>query len=78
MLVMEVLVASQVIPIQFAVLMHALAESLQFVHRSVPGRSHSSLSAAASTGLSSALESEHLCGKIIVTTRTTTATARRT
>jgi len=77
MLMIEVLVLSQVIPDQFAVLMHAFAESLQFDHRSaVPGRSQRSLSAAASTGLSSASEIEHHCEKIIVKARTTTATAR--
>ena len=69
---MEVSVASQVIPVHFTMLMHALAESLQFVHMSVPGRSQSSLSAAASTGLSSASVSEHHCDIIIVTTRTIT------
>jgi len=76
MLMIEVLVLSQLIPDQFAVLMHAFDESLQFDHRSVPGRSQRSLSAAASTGLSSASESEHHADKIIVTARTTTATTR--
>ena len=67
-----VLLASQVIPDQLAVLMHAFAESLQFAHRSVPGRSQRSNSAAASTGLSCASESEHHCDIIIVTRMTTT------
>jgi len=74
MLMMAVLLASQVIPGQLAVLMHALAESLQFVHKSVPGRSQRSNSAAASTVLSCALESDHHWAIIIIKTTTTTAT----
>ena len=56
MLVIETLPESQKIPGQLAVLMHAFLESLQFGHRSVPGRSQRSNSAAASTALSSASE----------------------
>jgi len=76
MAMMEVLVGLQVIPVQFAALVHALAESLQFVQRSVPGRSQRSNSAAASAGLSSASEGEHHSNMIIVTTRTNMATRR--
>jgi len=72
----EVVLLSQEIPDQFAMLMHALTESLQFNQRSVPGRSHRSNRAAASTGLSCASEGEQHSSKIIVTTRTTTATGR--
>ena len=69
---MEVLLALQVMPVQFAELMHAFAESLQCVHKFVvPQRSNS---AATSTGLSSASESEHHCDSIIGTTSTTTNT----
>ena len=67
---MEVLLALQVIPVQFALLMHALAESLQFAHRSVPGRSQRSNIAAASTALSCAWEGDITT----IMTRTTTAT----
>ena len=69
----KVLVASQVIPVQLAVLMHALSESLQFGQRSVPGRSQRSNSAAASAGLSFPSENEHLC-EVIITIVTTKAT----
>jgi len=74
MLRMAVLLELQTIPGQFVGLVHALAESLQFAHRSVTGRSQRSLRAVASTALSSASEGKHHCEIIVVTTRTTRVT----
>ena len=68
---MEVMLASQVISAQSTLLVHAFAESLQFIHRSIVGLSQRSNSAAVSTGLSKASVSEHHCDNTTVKTTTT-------